>query len=132
MKFGCSHILLLVVVAAAAAGHVLVPIYFPEPFQYRAYAYMDIPLIYAFRHLLRRRSHDAGPLLRFRLQVGVAILYLVLSGLFFVSVAHAMPWWGAMLVWAIALLAVELGFAFFNPCTPCSGEAGHDIENPRI
>ncbi|KAL6909535.1 hypothetical protein ACP4OV_001816 [Aristida adscensionis] len=124
--------MIVVVAAAVAAAHILVPIYCPEPFRTRAYACMDIPLIYTGRHLLRRRSRNAGPLLRFRLQVSVAILYLVLSALFFVSVAPAMPWWGAMLVWAIALVTVELGFAFFNPCIIYSGEAGHDIENPHL
>uniref|UniRef100_J3N992 Uncharacterized protein n=1 Tax=Oryza brachyantha TaxID=4533 RepID=J3N992_ORYBR len=75
--------------------------------------------IYLCRFLLRRRifSDDHHNHLRFRLKVGIGFMYISLSAILFYLSASvmALPPWGAAAMWGMALVAVELVYAFFFP-----------------
>uniref|UniRef100_J3N993 Uncharacterized protein n=1 Tax=Oryza brachyantha TaxID=4533 RepID=J3N993_ORYBR len=73
--------------------------------------------IYLCRFLLLRRVFSDDHKLRFRLKVGIGFLYISLSAvLFYLSAAvMALPPWGAVAMWGMVVVAVELAYAFFFP-----------------
>lgn len=90
-------------------------------------------LIYLCRFLLRLR-HNASNSLRFRLKVLTALLYISISAMLFYLFASIMPLppWGAVAGWVMALIAVELAYAFIFPYNLRYIADNHDEDNMVI
>uniref|UniRef100_A0A0E0J3N1 Uncharacterized protein n=1 Tax=Oryza nivara TaxID=4536 RepID=A0A0E0J3N1_ORYNI len=86
--------------------------------QLAAAACVDVLIIYLCRFLLLRGIIFSGDgKLRFRVKVAIGFLYISLSAiLFYLSAAvMALPPWGAVAMWGMALVATELGNSFLCP-----------------
>uniref|UniRef100_A0A0E0MGN8 Uncharacterized protein n=1 Tax=Oryza punctata TaxID=4537 RepID=A0A0E0MGN8_ORYPU len=82
-----------------------------------AVAGIHMIVIYLCRFLLRRSASTTSNSLRFRLKVLTVLLYVSLSAMLFYLFASIMPLppWGAVAGWVMALIAVELAYAFLFP-----------------
>uniref|UniRef100_A0A0E0MGN7 Uncharacterized protein n=1 Tax=Oryza punctata TaxID=4537 RepID=A0A0E0MGN7_ORYPU len=87
-------------------------------------------IIYVCRFLLLRGIFSDDGKLRLRVKVAIGFLYISLSAiLFYLSAAvMALPPWGVVAMWGMALVATELGYAFFFPyrCL-CIGDDDDEI-----
>nr|AGE45112.1 XA10 [Oryza sativa Indica Group] len=99
--------------------------------QLAAAACVDVLIIYLCRFLLLRGIIFSGDgKLRFRVKVAIGFLYISLSAiLFYLSAAvMALPPWGAVAMWGMALVATELGYSFLCPYScRCIGEDDEEI-----
>nr|ABA94457.1 hypothetical protein LOC_Os11g37620 [Oryza sativa Japonica Group] len=85
-----------------------------------AVAGIHMILIYLCRFLLRRSRNvlfTVSNSLRFRLKVLTVLLYICLSVMLFYLFGSIMPLppWGLVVGWVMALIAVELAYAFIFP-----------------